>query len=208
MPCGPSTDPWPQELRAPRSVREDNDPVLAVDSTLGDGRDHRTKDASASPPSVHAPDATQRVEQAHRLGFDEPRPREPVNQHHDGYRGEGEADPDAIGDHDGNNPVHDAPYRGEDRQRSQGEQGDDQENPTSGSTDKRPPKGPMKSSMSGRTGTASRSSGLSSWSGRRFHGGWRLAQRRRTYQTRPSGVVTRCSRTTSKPPASGLECQR
>ena len=103
--------------------------MLTVDSTLGDGRHHRPNDPSASPPSVHPPDATRRLEQARRLGLDEPRPRAPVNQHHDGDRDERQADPDGIGGHEGNHPVHDRPHRGEDRQRSQGEQGDGQKDP-------------------------------------------------------------------------------
>jgi hypothetical protein len=54
--------PWPSALGALGSVREDDDPVLAVDSALGGGRDHRSKHPLASPPPVDAPDATWRVE--------------------------------------------------------------------------------------------------------------------------------------------------
>jgi hypothetical protein len=44
------------QLRRLRSVREDNHAVLGADPTLGDGRHHRPKDPSASPPPVHAPE--------------------------------------------------------------------------------------------------------------------------------------------------------
>jgi uncharacterized protein YndB with AHSA1/START domain len=69
--------------------------------------------------------------------------------------------------------------------------------PNSASQTTSRPKDSMASPASGNTGTASRSTGLSSWLGWRFHGGRRLAGRRRTCQTCPSGVTTRCSRTAS-----------
>jgi hypothetical protein len=124
--------PWPQELRALGSVREDDDPVLAVNSALDGGRDHRLKHPLASPPPVYAPDATWRVEEARRLGLDKPRTRQPVNQHQCRRCRKRQAYPDRIGDHEGNHPSHDGPHRGDDRQRSQREQGDRYESPDLG----------------------------------------------------------------------------
>jgi hypothetical protein len=154
------------ELPCRGSLSEQDDAALIVDTALGDRRCDRSKGPPAAPPPLDPPDATWRVEEACRLGFDEPWACQPVQQHQDRDRRKGGADPTDVGDQEGHAPLPDDSRQGEHSERGQGKKRQDDEKADLGVDREEPiegvPRGPTSSSVSVRIGTASRSAGLSS----------------------------------------------